>query len=71
MIRALKHLRDFIDDETKKWMPGKLQARTCILLVQNKGGDDGTPFHCVVQVFDQSGTWIGEIAEPDFIPGSR
>lgn len=66
MMRTLKHLRDFMNEEQLKWLPGALQVMPCILLRQSI--DANGIFKVVVQVFDNKGTWIGCIDSPDFIP---
>jgi len=66
MLKNLKHLRDFLDAEQLKWLPSNIKVENCILLTQNKEIDG--VFTTVLQVFDSSGTWIGEITMPDFIP---
>lgn len=66
MIKQLKHIRDFLDDEQMKWLPTNLKVESCILLTQNKLVDP--VYSTVLQVFDSGGTWIGEITNPDFIP---
>lgn len=67
MFQTLNSLRDFLDAEQLKWLPGNLQVRTCILLTQNVGGED-EPMRTILQVFDESGTHIGTIENPPFIP---
>ena len=67
MLQQLKHLRDFLDEEQMKWLPGNLQTGSFMLLKQNKV-EDGT-YRTVVQVFSENGVWIGEITDPDWIPG--
>jgi hypothetical protein len=66
-MKQLKHLRDFLDDEQMKWLPSNLQVRNCILLRQQKEDDNGITGN-VLQIFDETGTWIGEITNPDYIP---
>jgi len=66
MIKNLKHLRDFLDAEQMKWLPSNLKVESCILLTQQKEIDG--VFTTVLHVFDNGGTWIGEITNPDFIP---
>lgn len=70
MIVELKHLRDFLDEDTLKFLPGSLQVESCILLQKNKG-DIHDSCRMVLQVFDNTGIWIGEISEPHFIPNAR
>lgn len=69
-MQALQHLRDFMTEEELKFLPGRLQSGTFMLLTQSKGGEkeSGTVWHQVLQVFTSDGTWIGEITNPDWIP---
>lgn len=67
----LKHLRDFLTEEELQFLPGRLQSGTFILLKQQKTVKDDkgvTHFETPVQVFSATGTWIGQIAHPDYIP---
>lgn len=66
-MQSLKNIRDFLDEEQMKWLPNNLLVENCILLTQNKKDNKGV--HTVVlQVFDRTGIWIGEITHPDWIP---
>jgi hypothetical protein len=56
-----------MSEEQLKWLPGALQAMPCILLRQNTTDANGV-YKVVVQVFDNKGTWIGEVTNPDYIP---
>lgn len=67
MLRTLKSLRDFLDEEQMKFLPGNLLVMNCILLTQHKKNKDGV-HTTVLQVFEESGTWLGEITSPDWIP---
>ena len=67
MIQTKLSLRDFLDEEQLRWLPSNLRVVNCILLVQNKE-DEKKIMRQVVQVFDNQGTWIGEIKEPRFLP---
>lgn len=71
MLRQLHHLRDFMTEEELKFLPGRLEAGTFILLKQQKTVKDENGvahFETPVQVFTADGTWIGEITHPDFVP---
>ena len=70
MVRNLTHLRDFMDEETLKFLPGNLRSANFIFLRQNKKDEKGM-FNTVLQVFDKDGTWIGEITHPDYIPDGK
>jgi len=70
MMITLSSLRDFLTEEELKFLPGRLLVKNCILLTQHKP-EEGKPTKIVLQVFDPSGTWIGEITNPDFIPLSK
>lgn len=68
MIRALSHLRDFLTEEDLKWLPGNLRSDVFITLKkQIKQGPENL-FGTKLLVFDKTGTYIGEIISPDFIP---
>ena len=76
-MRTLTHLRDFMDENTLKFLPGNLQSGNFILLRQNReieekvGGKKIKHFATVLQVFNKSGTWIGEITHPDYFPDEK
>ena len=65
-IQQLKHLRDFMDEENKRWLPTNLKVRVCILLKSNIT-QTGIFRPCLL-VFDEDGNYIGEIKNPKFIP---
>lgn len=67
MLQILQSLRDFMDEETLKWLPGNIQADTFILLPQSRKDEKGV-HQRVIHVFDKGGTYIGEISNPHFIP---
>lgn len=67
MMRTLRHLRDFLDAEQLKFLPGAMLVENCTLLRQNRTDENGV-YKVVVQVFDHKGTWIGEVTNPDYIP---
>jgi len=69
MLKQLKHLRDFLDDEQMRELPISVRVRSCILLRQKKKVKGITEW--VLQVFDEDGNWIGEISHPDFIPSNK
>lgn len=83
MLRTLGHLRDYLNEETLKFLPGNLQSGHFILLRESGKKDkllhptqltehdkqfSPDTFHTVVRVFDDSGTYIGTITHPDFWP---
>lgn len=76
-MKTLTHLRDFMDEETLKFLPGNLHSANFIFLRQNKmieetiGKAVVNHFSTVLQVFDKDGTWIGEITHPDYIPDGK
>lgn len=77
-MRTLTHLRDFMTEEELKFLPGRLQVGNFMLLEQHfsdKVEKDGkthiSNFRTVIQVFTASGTWIGCIEKPDFIPSNK
>lgn len=109
MMRALQHLRDFLDEQTLKQLPNSLMTGQFILLKHSIGGKSRKPLplcpncelelkekgkvtYCpkckkdqkawdekyplepwrqVIEVFDQGGTWIGQISDPDWIPSTK
>jgi hypothetical protein len=77
MMRTLSHLRDFLNEETLKFLPGNLRSANFIILRQNKEVEELVGkkiikvFSTVLQVFDKNGTWIGEITHPDWIPDEK
>lgn len=79
MFQELMTLRDFMTEEELKFLPGRLQAGTFILLEQNRSEkeklSDGKTliknFERVIQVFTSTGTYIGEITKPSFIPQQK
>lgn len=70
MMQALQHLRDFMDETVKRYLPGNMQACTCILLVVQVKGEDNI-HRTMLRVFDDTGTYIGLIEEPEFIPNYK
>lgn len=83
MLKSLSHLRDFLDDEALKFLPGNLLTGQFILLkahhidgkpvndfVMNEFNKDKT-YKTVIHVFDQGGTYIGTIEHPDWIPSVK
>lgn len=70
MVKSLTHLRDFMDEETLKFLPGNLRSANFIFLRQNKKDEKGM-FNIVLQVFDKDGTRIGCIEHPDYIPSNE
>lgn len=73
MVHTLTHLRDFLDEETLRSLPGNLRSANFIVLRQNKelertGKNKMKVFGTVLQVFDKNGTWIGCIEHPDYVP---
>ena len=77
MVKSLTHLRDFMNEETLKHLPGNLRSANFIFLRQNKEVEETVGkrkikvFSTVLQVFDKNGTWIGEITHPDWIPDEK
>ena len=69
MLIALKTLRDFLNAEQLKWLPGNLRVGSCIMLRQTVERDGLTTI--VLQIFDSEGTYIGEIAKPEWIPQGK
>lgn len=78
MIHVLKSLRDFMTPEALKFLPGILEARTCILLeesLSDKTVENGVTttsnFRTVIHVFDKGGTFIGTIERPHHVPSFK
>lgn len=69
-MRTLKNIRDFLTEEMMKWLPSNMQVRNCILLKEQKVSED-KHFSVVLHVFDETGTYMGTIEKPDYIPNSR
>lgn len=76
-MKILSSLRDFLDAETLKLLPGNLRSANFIVLRQNKeveeiiGKKKVKILSTVLQVFDKNGTWIGCIEHPDYIPDEK
>lgn len=69
-MRELQHLRDFLDENALKWLPGNLLTGQFILLRESIREED-KPYRQVLHVFDQSGTFIGTVEHPDYIPVNK
>jgi hypothetical protein len=77
-MQLLQHLRDFLNEDTMKWMPGNLNAGNFILLTEHKKipiteeqkakGVNVASHTTVIHVFDHGGVFIGTIENPDWIP---
>ena len=76
-MHTLTHLRDFMDEETLRNLPGNLRSANFIILRQNKeveetaGKKKINVSGIVLQVFDKNGNWIGCIEHPDYIPNQE
>ncbi len=75
MMQVLKSIRDFMNQETLKWLPGNIQSRVCTLLKESlsdtkteNGVTHHSNFRTVLHVFDEGGTLIGTIEHPHYIP---
>ncbi len=75
MMQVLKSLRDFMTEDALKMLPGSLHAQTCMLLKENmvdkeviNGKTVSTNFRVVLHVFDETGTFVGTIEKPHFVP---
>jgi hypothetical protein len=77
MVQEMATIRDFMDEETLKFLPGNIRSANFIVLRQSKtiertvGKAVVASFSTVLQVFDKNGTYIGEITNPAFIPDER
>ena len=68
MLQVMLTLRDFLTEEELKFLPGRFASMNVMILVQNKGGTDGTPYRQEIKVFSETGTLIGAIENPCYIP---
>ena len=59
MIQVIQTLRDFLDEEQLKWLPGNLRVENCILLTKHEEQEGITKK--VIYVFDNGGALIGKI----------
>lgn len=66
MFVELKNIRDFIDTEKMKYSVDSLQART-LMTIHRYEEIDGVN-KMVVHVFSNTGTYIGTIYNPEYIP---
>ena len=88
-MQTLSHLRDFLDDEALRFMPGNLLTGQFILLREHmraqslekntdlRSTDEKSPkefvrtFHTKIHIFDQGGTFIGTINDPEWYPEAK
>lgn len=70
MMIALQNIRDFLDEQTLKFLPGNLQVESCMLLTRHVKDPDGVT-RMKLLVFDHRGSLIGEIPEPYFVPSGK
>lgn len=59
MLQVIPTLRDFLDEEALKHLPGNLKVQNCILLKESKIVDG--VFETYLHVFDEDGSLIGTI----------
>ena len=61
MLQIVPTLRDFLDEEQLKWLPGNLKVKQCILLTKHEVEAETKITRAVIYVFDQDGSLIGKI----------
>lgn len=61
MLRVIPTLRDFLDEEQLKWLPGNLKVEICILLKKNEIDSETNVMKTSIYVFDNEGCLIGKI----------
>lgn len=66
MLQIVPTLRDFLDEEQLKWLPGNLKVELCILLTKHEDDQKTKISRAVIYVFDQSGCFIGKIENKSF-----
>lgn len=69
MLQIIPTLRDFLDEEQLKWLPGNLKVEQCILLTRHETDEDSIN-RKYVYVFDHEGCLIGKIDNNARIPES-
>ena len=68
MLRILPTIRDFMNEETKKYLPGNLVVENCIILTKHEKNEKERTLKTHLYIFDHTGTLIGKIIDPEFIP---
>ena len=66
MLMTVKHLRDFLDAEALKWLPGNLQARHVLMLTSHETDPAGIT-HSVAHIFTAEGAYMGTM-RPVWMP---
>ncbi|MDO8640805.1 MAG: hypothetical protein Q7R33_04625 [Nitrosarchaeum sp.] len=61
MLKIIPPLRDFLDAEQLKWLPGNLKVEQCILLSKQEVDVETNVTSRVIYVFDHEGCLIGKI----------
>ena len=60
MLQIIPTLRDYLDEEQLKWLPGNLKVEQCILLTKHEIDNvNNSSQH--IYVFDSKGCLIGKI----------
>ena len=67
MLHIVPKLRDFLDKEQLKWLPGNLKVEQCILLTKHEIDDDNVS-RKYVYIFDSQGCLIGKIDNNPKLP---
>lgn len=66
MLQIIPSLRDFLDEEQLKWLPGNLKVEMCILLTKQEVDIETNITKKNTYVFDKEGTLIGKIENKYF-----
>jgi len=67
MFHVLKNIRDFIDPESMKFNLDEIQSRNLLTIDRMEKGTDGV-HRKVMHVFTATGTYIGTIYNPEYLP---
>jgi len=66
MLQIVPTIRDFLDEEQLKWLPGNMKIETCILLTKQEVDLETNITKKVIYVFDKEGCLIGKIEHKFF-----
>lgn len=68
MLQIVETLRDFLDEEQLKWLPGNLKVEQCILLTKHEIDAEDNTSKKYIYVFDSEGCFVGKIDNNPKIP---
>ena len=71
MLQIVQTLRDFLDKEQLKWLPGNLKVETCILLTKHEIDVEDNVSRQYTYVFDSKGCLIGKIDNSVRMPKTK